>query len=231
MEHVSQVLGAVVGDLDRNVIGMGGQCAGQPGLLARREALPPGAENMADAVERVALAASVAEGLLLDPAADVIDGRTGELDDMERVQHAGGVLELVIDRVLVSLEQVQRCDLDPLAELIAALVEPVSVGLAGSAGDEVKEPGSAVGSSSQIDHPGELLRPAPARVPVMPDMFVHAQDLHVLEPGRVVRGLDQDRSNLGPERVPRRAELAGQALDRRPLAPEPADRPADSAPA
>ncbi|ETJ39949.1 hypothetical protein Q604_UNBC06159G0001, partial [human gut metagenome] len=24
MEHVSQVLGAVVGDLDRNVIGMGG---------------------------------------------------------------------------------------------------------------------------------------------------------------------------------------------------------------
>nr|MCW1079374.1 hypothetical protein [Streptococcus anginosus] len=71
----------------------------------------------------------------------------------------------------------------------------------------------------------------PARVPVMPDMFVHAQDLHVLEPGRVVRGLDQDRSNLGPERVPRRAELAGQALDRRPLAPEPADRPADSAPA
>ena len=81
----------MVGDLDRNVIGMGGQCAGQPGLLARREALPPGAENMADAVERVALAASVAEGLLLDPAADVIDGRTGELDDMERVQHAGGV--------------------------------------------------------------------------------------------------------------------------------------------
>ena len=168
---------------------------------------------------------------MLDPAADVIDGRTGELDDMERVQHAGGVLVLVIDRVLVSLERVQRCDLDLLAELIAALVEPVSVGLAGSAGDEVKEPGSGVGSSSQIDHPGELLRPAPARVPVMPDMFVHAQDLHVLEPGRVVRGLDQDRSNLGPERVPRRAELAGQALDRRPLAPEPADRPADSAPA
>ena len=65
MEHVSQVLGAVVGDLDRNVIGMGSQCAGQPGLLARGEALPPGAENMADAVERVALAASGAEGLLL----------------------------------------------------------------------------------------------------------------------------------------------------------------------
>lgn len=60
-------------------------------------------------------------------------------------------------------------------------------------------------------------------------MFVHAQDLHVLEPGRGVRGLDQDWPNLGPERVPRRAELAGQALDRRPLAPELADRPADRA--
>lgn len=44
MEHISEVLGAVVGDLDRDMIGMGSECAGQTGLLARREALPPGAK-------------------------------------------------------------------------------------------------------------------------------------------------------------------------------------------
>lgn len=125
----------------------------------------------------------MAEGLLLDPAADVIDRCAGELDDVEGVQHAGGVLELVVDRILVALERVQCRDLDSLAELLVAFVEPAPVGLPGSAGDEVEEPDTGVGPASQIDHPGELFRSASARVPVVPDVFVHAQDLHALEPG------------------------------------------------
>lgn len=60
-------------------------------------------------------------------------------------------------------------------------------------------------------------------------MFVHAQDLHALEAGRVVRGRDQDWSDLGPERVPGRAELTGQALDRRSLTAELSDFPPDRA--
>ena len=229
VEHVPKVLSAAIGDFDRDVIGMGRERSFQASLLARREAFSPGAENMADAVEGVALAASVAEGLLLDPAADVIDCRAGELDDVERIQHAGGVLELVIDRVLVSLERVQRRDLDPLPEPFAPLVQPVAVGLAGSAGDEVEEPGGGVGSAGQVDHPGELFRTAPAGVAVMPDVFVHAQDLHVLEPDRVVSGRGQDGADLSPEGVPGRAELPGQALDRRSLAPELTDGPPDRA--
>ena len=229
VEHFAGVLGAVVGDLDRDMIGMGRERAGQPVLLARREAFAPRAQEVADPVERLALAASVAERLLLDSAANVIDRSAGELDDVEGVQHAGRVLELVIDRVLVSLERVQRRDLDPLAERLAAFVQPVSVGLAGSAGDEVEEPRGRVGSAGQVDHPGELLRAAPARVTVVPDVLVHAQDLHALEPGRVVRSLDQDWSDLGPERVPGGPELPGQTLDRRSLAPELTDRPPDRA--
>ena len=61
---------------------MGRERAGEPCLLARSEAFPSSAENMTDPVERVALAASVAEGLLLDPAAHVIDCSPGELDDV-----------------------------------------------------------------------------------------------------------------------------------------------------
>ena len=61
VEHVPKVLSAAIGDFDRDVIGMGRERSFQASLLARREAFSPGAENMADAVEGVALAASVAE--------------------------------------------------------------------------------------------------------------------------------------------------------------------------
>ena len=229
MEHVSEVLRALVGDLDCDVIGVSGECPGQAVLLARGEAFTPGAEDVPDPEQRVALAAAVAEGLLLNSAADVIDRCAGELDDVEGVQHAGGVLELVIDRVLVSLERVQRRDLDLLPEPLTALAQPVAIDRPGPTWDEVEQPRSGVGSSGQVHHPGERFRPAPARVTVVPDVLVHAQDLHALEPRRVFRGPGQDGLDLGPERVPGRAELAGEALDRRSLTAELTDRPADRA--
>ena len=67
----------MVGDLDRGMIGVGRERAGQPVLLARREAFAPRAEEVADPVERVALAASVAEGLLLDSSSREVGGREG----------------------------------------------------------------------------------------------------------------------------------------------------------
>lgn len=84
-------------------------------------------------------------------------------------------------------------------------------------------------TTGQIDHAGEVLRAAPARVTVVPDVLVDAQDLHALEPGRIACGLNQDGLDLGPERVPSGAELPGQTLDRRSLGPELADRPPDRA--
>ena len=101
-QHVSDLLGALVGDLDRDVIAMGRECAGQTDLLARRVAYPSGAENMTDAVEGIALAASVAEGHLLDSAADIVERSADGLVEVERIQHVGGVLELVVNRVLVA---------------------------------------------------------------------------------------------------------------------------------
>ena len=72
-----------------------------------------------------------------------------------------GVFELVIDRVLAALERVQRRDLDPVAERLAALVQPV------------------------------------ARVEVVSDVLVDAQDLHALESGGIACGLGQDGLDLG----------------------------------
>lgn len=42
-------------------------------------------------------------------------------------RHTGGIMELIIDGVLVSLERVQCRDLDTGAELLAAFGQPVAV--------------------------------------------------------------------------------------------------------
>ena len=50
-----------------------------------REVLQSGAQEVADPVLRIVFAASVAVDVLLDPAADLIDGSGPELDHVERV--------------------------------------------------------------------------------------------------------------------------------------------------
>ena len=72
-------------------------------------------------VEGIACACAVTQGVLLDAAAYLIKGIAGELDDMEGIEDAGCVLELVVDGVLVSLEGIQRRDLDTGAKVFAAL--------------------------------------------------------------------------------------------------------------
>jgi hypothetical protein len=56
----------------------------------------------------------VAEGVLLDAAANLVGGGGAELDHAERVEHRGGVFELVVDRGLVAVERIQRGDLHGL---------------------------------------------------------------------------------------------------------------------
>ncbi len=59
--------------------------------------------------------------VLLDATTHLIESVTGELDDVKGIEHAGGVLELVINGVLISLEGIQRRDLDTGAKVFAAL--------------------------------------------------------------------------------------------------------------
>jgi len=80
-------------------------------------------------------------GVLLDAAAYLIKGIAGELDDVKGIEHAGGVLELVINGVLISLEGIQRRDLDTGAKLFAALGQPVLVHGARPSWDQVHSSG------------------------------------------------------------------------------------------
>ena len=72
-------------------------------------------------VEGVAYACAVSGCVLLDAAAYLTWGVASELDDVKGVEHAGGVLELVVDGVLISLEGIQRRDSHPRTEVFAAL--------------------------------------------------------------------------------------------------------------
>ena len=90
-------------------------------MLARGEPVARGAQKIADLIEGIPLAPAVTQGVLLDATTYLIKGVTGELDDVKGIEHAGGVLELVINGVLISLEGIQRRDLDTGAKLFAAL--------------------------------------------------------------------------------------------------------------
>lgn len=174
--------------------------------------------------------------LLLDAAADVVDDGGGERDDMERFQDRAGVLELVIDDVLVPAEWVQCCYLDPLAECVAAILKPGPVGLTGAARDQVQQsrPGPqfacAVGVEGQVDHRGQLFRATPTVLDrlagnVVPDVFVHAESGDALEPGQVLGRSLQEWLDRVPHRAPAAAKLTSDTVHGRVLATDLLDRP------
>ena len=75
-------------------------------LLTWGEPVARGAQKIADLIEGIPLASTVTGRVLLDAATHLIESVASELDDVEGIQDAGGVLELVVDGVLVSLEGV-----------------------------------------------------------------------------------------------------------------------------
>ena len=121
MEDVSDLLGAALGDFDTDMRLMRREGCAEAFLLTLREPITRGAQEKPDLIEGIALASAVTGRVLLDAAAYLIESVASELDDVEGVAHAGGVLELVVDGVLVSLEGIQRRDLDTGAKVFAAL--------------------------------------------------------------------------------------------------------------
>ena len=90
-------------------------------LLTWGEPITRGAQKKPDLIEGITLASTVTQGVLLDAATHLTWGVASELDDVKGIQDAGGVLELVVNGVFISLEGVQCRDLDTGAKLFAAL--------------------------------------------------------------------------------------------------------------
>ena len=121
VEDVSDLLGAAVGDFDTDMRLICREGLTEAFLLARGEPVARCAQKKPDLIEGITLAPAVTQGVLLDATAYLIESVASELDDVKGIQDAGGVLELVINGVFISLEGVQRRDLDTGAKLFAAL--------------------------------------------------------------------------------------------------------------
>ena len=109
--------------------------------MALREPITRGAQKKPDLIEGITLASAVTQGVLLDAATHLTWGVASEFDDVKGVEDAGGVLELVVDGVFVSLEGLQCRDLDTGAEVFAALFSPVLMHGARPSWDQVHSSG------------------------------------------------------------------------------------------
>ena len=141
MEDLAHLLGAVVGDFDTDMRLICREGLTESFLLTLREPITRGAQKIADLIERITLAPAVTGRVLLDATTHLIESVTGELDDVKGIEHAGGVLELVINGVLISLEGIQRRDLDTGAKVFAALGQPVLVHGARPTRNQVQQAG------------------------------------------------------------------------------------------
>ena len=111
-------------------------------LLTLREPITRGAQKKPDLVEGIACASAVTQGVLLDATTYLIKGVTGELDDVKGIEDAGGVLGAgQAMAFLLSLEGIQRRDLDTGAEVFATLGQPVLVHGARPSRDQVQQAG------------------------------------------------------------------------------------------
>ena len=100
VEDVSDLLGAAVGDFDTDVRFICREGLTEAFLLTLREPITRGAQKKPDLIEGITLAPAVTGRVLLDAATHLTWGVASEFDDVKGVEHAGGVLELVVDGVL-----------------------------------------------------------------------------------------------------------------------------------
>ena len=99
MEDIAHLLGAVVGNFDTDMRLIRHEGLTESFLLTLREPITRGAQEKPDLIEGIACAPAVTGRILLDATTYLIEGIAGELDDVKGIEHAGGVLELVINGV------------------------------------------------------------------------------------------------------------------------------------
>ena len=108
MEDVADLLGAVVGDFHTDMRLICREGLTESFLLTLHEPITQGAQEKPDLIEGIPLAPEVTGRVLLDAAAHLIESAADEFDDVKGIDHAGGVLELVINGLLISLKGIQR---------------------------------------------------------------------------------------------------------------------------
>ena len=107
-----QVLGDGPGGGDLPAPVAGDESGSQPTPGPLGEPVGAAAQDAADPVERVATMTPMPVDVVLHAAAHLVERGQPELGDMERVEHANRVRELLMQRGGVAAERVQRCGRD-----------------------------------------------------------------------------------------------------------------------
>ena len=92
VEDLAHLLGEQVGDFDTDMRFICREGLTESFLLTLREPITRGAQEKPDLIEGIACASTVSGRVLLDAAAHLTWGITGECDDVTGAWHAGGVL-------------------------------------------------------------------------------------------------------------------------------------------
>ena len=106
VEDLAHLLGEQVSDFDADMRLICREGLSESFLLTWGELVARGVQKKPDLVEGITLASAVTQGVLLDAATHLTWGVASELDDVKSVEDAGGVLELVVNGVFISLEGV-----------------------------------------------------------------------------------------------------------------------------
>ena len=121
-------------------------------------------------VEGIVLAASMAQGLVLDPPADLVDPLVGQLHQMERVGDLDRVGQHGVERQPPRTRQVQHRPPNGVAPRLGPLVEPRTGTGGGAALDHIEQL-----AGSDIDDRGRPRLSPPAALP---------GEEHLIEPER-----------------------------------------------
>ena len=118
-------------------------------------------------------------------SAALIQGIAGQVYDVEGVHDRPCAGELFGGSALEPGESIHRDDLDALAPRIGLGGQPGFEDLLGSARDHIQQPGgtAAIMDGRQVQDDGDEFV---AVWGVAPHVFIHANDAHAFEPGRVV---------------------------------------------
>ena len=100
MEDLAHLLGEQVGDFNTDMRLICHEGLTEAFLLTLREPITRGAQKKPDLIEGITCAPAVTGRVLLDAATHLTWGVASELDNMEGIEDAGGVLELIVNGVL-----------------------------------------------------------------------------------------------------------------------------------
>ena len=142
-------------------------------------------QHPAGLVEGVRGAPAPVVEFLLDAPSALIQGIAGQVHDVEGVHDCPCAGEFFGGSALEPGESIHRDDLDALAPRIGLGGQPGFEDLLGSARDHIQESGgaTAISDGRQVQDDGDEFV---AVWGVAPHVFIHANDAHAFEPGRVV---------------------------------------------